>query len=126
MNTRFTLIVSALLTAMALSGCAILRETPPTYQMFPLNEKYTEAKADPGRVLDERVKLGKTRAGERHGYPVLCGFVDFENHLVWMTRDLVACPPYDETRRHENCHIEASEKGIKDECHDGRSFKEAK
>lgn len=113
--------LALLFTLMAMSGCAAFKETPPTFAPFPLNDGFMEAKADPGRVLDERIKFGSTKAGERHGYPVLCGFVDFVSKIVWVARDY-NCPPTEETRRHENCHIEARERGIKDECHDGRKF----
>lgn len=33
----------------------------------------------------------------------------------------VVCP-LGEVRRHELCHVDAHEMGIKDECHDGRKF----
>jgi len=107
---------------LSLTGCAILRETPPTSSQF-MDTDYTEMRADPGRVLDERTKMKykPTRAGEGHaGGPTLCGFVDFDAKIVWTTRSM-DCPAA-ETRRHERCHVDAHEQGIKDECHDGRSF----
>lgn len=107
-----------LLASVVLSGCA---ETPPIVRPFPLDPSYTERRADPGRVLDERVKLGPTRAGEgRAGGPTLCGFVDFSARVVWISRE-IACP-LEETRRQEACHIQAHESGTPDKCHDGRKF----
>lgn len=107
------------LLPLTLTGCAVFGETQPAVQQF-MDTSYTEIRADPGRVLDERVKLGPTRAGDRHGSPTLCGFVDFAARTVWITR-AIDCP-LDETRRHERCHVDAHEAGVKDECHDGRSF----
>jgi len=113
-----------LVAVVSLSGCAAFRETPPTYAPF-MDTTYFEVQADPGRVLDERVKLGPTKAGERlFGSPTLCGFVDFARRWVWIARS-IDCP-LDETRRHERCHVDAHAQGVKDECHDGRSFSEAK
>lgn len=123
MNAARGLWLTAVLSSalLALSGCAILRESPPAVQAFPLNPAYTEIRADPGRVLDERAKIGHTRAGEGFaGGPTLCGFVDFKTKTVWIARDM-ACP-LAQTRRHENCHIEARENMTVDECHDGRKF----
>lgn len=112
-----------IITVLLLSGCAVFRETPPTAELFPLNAAYREIKADPGRVLDERVKLGPTEAGERYGNNIrtICGFVDFARKIVWLSRTY-ECPDYAVTRRHENCHTIAHESGGEDECHDGRSF----
>ena len=125
MNTARGIWITAVLTAalIALAGCAALGETPPTRMQF-MDTDYTEMRADPGRVLDERVKMKytPTRAGEgRAGGPTLCGFVDFKARIVWTTRS-IDCPA-EETRRHERCHVDAREAGVKDECHDGRSFK---
>lgn len=112
------LILAIIVAVLFFSGCA---ETPPMDSPFPGAAGWTERRADPGRVLDERVTLGPTGAGEgRAGYPTLCGFVDFAARLVWIAR-AIDCP-LEETRRHENCHIQAREAGIKDECHDGRSY----
>lgn len=107
--------------ALTLSARAILAETPPAVQTFPLNPSYEERRADPGRVLDERVKLGPTRAGnDGYGRPTLCGFVDFSARVVWIARSMDC--PLAETRRHEDCHIQARESGAPDQCHDGRRF----
>lgn len=121
MNTMRGVYISLMLTSALLAGCGAFIETPPKYGRF-LDTEYTEAIADPGRVLDERVKAGhSTRAGEgRYGDPVLCGFVDFKARCVWISRHM-ACP-IEEIRAHEACHIDAAKNGIKDECHDGRSF----
>lgn len=114
------------LIVMFMSGCAILRESPISTLPF-MDTSYVEKRADPGRVLDERVKIKKYRqtiAGEGYaGGRVLCGFVDFDAKIVWTTRH-IACPS-DETRRHERCHVDAHESGEKDKCHDGRSFSES-
>ena len=107
-----------LLSAVAFYGCAAFRETPPTYGPF-MDTTYIEVQADPGRVLDERVKLGETRAGESW-YSVICGFVDFARRWVWIARE-IHCP-LEETRRHERCHVDAHETGTPDKCHDGRKF----
>jgi len=110
-----------------LSGCAAFRESPVTVSQF-MDTNYTEHRADSGRVLDERVKMKKYRptlAGEGYaGGKPLCGFVDFDAKIVWTARHMDC--PREETQRHERCHVDAHEAGVKDECHDGRSFSEVK
>lgn len=110
--------MGAVVAGLLFSGCAIFRESPVVVSQF-MDTNYTEHRADPGRVLDERMKMRKyapTKAGH-----LLCGFVDFDARVVWTARH-IDCPA-DETRRHERCHVDAREAGIKDECHDGRNFK---
>ncbi len=111
-----------ILLAVVFYGCAAFRETPPTYSRF-MDTDYTEAQADPGRVLDERVKLtkqyGPTRGGEA-GSRVICGFVDWFKKIVWISRE-IDCP-LTKTRKHERCHLDAYENGTPDNCHDGRRF----
>lgn len=110
--------LGAVVAGLFLSGCAAFKESPVAVAQF-MDTNYTEHRADPGRVLDERMKM-KKYAPTKAGY-VLCGFVDFDAKIVWTSRH-IDCPA-DETRRHEFCHVDAHERGIKDECHDGRSFR---
>lgn len=107
-----------IIAVLLLAGCAVFRETPPTSGKF-MDTNYTEIKADPGRVLDERLKLnekyGPTRGTELG--KTLCGFVDFYKKIVWIARSAF-CP--EDTKEHERCHVLAHESGSPDNCHDGR------
>lgn len=114
-----------LLAALILSGCAIFKETPPTVQPFPLDARYTEIQADPGRVVDERIKRQKELGDKRRALggtleETLCAFTDLIFKTVWLARDSSCDWP--KNRRHEKCHIDAHDQGIEDECHDGRKF----
>lgn len=99
-----------------LTGCAIFRESPVEVSQF-MDTNYAEHRADPGRVLAERVKFKHpTKAGEGFaGGPTLCGFVDFSAKIVWTAR-AYECPA-EQTRGFERCHVDAHEQGVKDECH---------
>lgn len=120
-----TMLRSLYLTLMALTafGCAAFRETPPSAPApFPLNASYVEIQADPGRVVVERIARKKERGESvRFNEPFPCAFVDLHAKEVWLSRDMKCDWP--KNRRHENCHIIAFESGVKDECHDGRSFR---
>lgn len=95
-----------------LSGCAAFRETPPTYSKF-LDTDYAEVKADPGRMVEERI----ARGGDDRW---VCGFIHFATKEVWLSRDMNC--DWDKTRLHEKCHLDAFNAKEKDNCHDGRTF----
>ena len=98
-----------IIAVVIMSGCAIFRETPPTFGVFSLHPEYHEIQADPGRVADEYI------GGEWS----LCGFVNFIKKQVWLSRDMNC--DWAITRPHEACHIEAYKAGVtdwhKDGCH---------
>lgn len=102
-----------LLAAVVLSGCAIFKETPPYHAGKFLDTDYEEIQADPGRVVDERMKRGGNADD-------LCAFVDLIFKKVWLSRNMNC--DWNISRRHEKCHIDAREAGImdwrKDGCHD--------
>lgn len=89
-------------------GCATLGETPDTVHPFALNPSYTERIADPGKVdlVCYNDGKGKRDNGTRKAWDdSYCGCLDEINKTVWLSRHPICTAKRDETRAHENCHI---------------------